>query len=150
MRALSSDVWIKTAVNIYIYIYIFFFFLEGDHTRFDICGLTEKAVKVRAGSVISSETLCLGPCLWVLMKTEQLSIPGGRALPYIMVFVPFRSENGCRFCSFWSGIGYAFRGNYGSVWTYLSFQFQMNQRERVICEFQMDCWVTFLLAQIKG
>ena len=32
-----------------------------------------------------------------------------------------------RLCFFWSGIGYGFRGNYGSVheWTYLSFQFQM-------------------------
>ena len=32
-------------------------------------------------------------------------------------------------CPFWSGIGYGFRGNYGSVheWTYLSFQFQMSK-----------------------
>ena len=33
---------------------------------------------------------------------------------------------------FWSGTGYAFRENYGSVWTYLSF------RERIICEFEID------------
>ena len=26
------------------------------------------------------------------------------------------------------GIGYGFRGNYGSVWTYLSFQFQMSKK----------------------
>ena len=34
-------------------------------------------------------------------------------------------------CPFWSGIGYGFRGNYGSVheWTYLSFQFQMNKNK---------------------
>ena len=31
-----------------------------------------------------------------------------------MVFVMFRSENDpYRFCSFWSGIGYGFWGNYG-------------------------------------
>ena len=33
---------------------------------------------------------------------------------------------------FWSGIGYGFWGNYGSVWTYLSFQFQMYKKERDI------------------
>ena len=31
-----------------------------------------------------------------------------------------------------------FRGNYRSVWTYLSFQFQMSKKEREICEFEMD------------
>ena len=42
-------------------------------------------------------------------------------------------------CPFWSGIGYGFRGNYGSVheWTYLSFQFQMNKNEIEMCEFEM-------------
>ena len=30
------------------------------------------------------------------------------------------------------------RGNYGSVVTYLSFQFQMNKKEKVIYEFKMD------------
>ena len=29
---------------------------------------------------------------------------------------------------FWFGIGYDFRGNYGSVWTYLSFQFKMSKK----------------------
>ena len=44
-----------------------------------------------------------------------------------------------RLCPFWSGIGYGFRGNYGSVheWTYLSFQFQMNKNEIEMCEFEM-------------
>ena len=39
----------------------------------------------------------------------------------------------------WCGIGYGFRGNYGSVheWTYLSFQFQMNKNEIEMCEFEM-------------
>ena len=42
-------------------------------------------------------------------------------------------------CPFWCGIGYDFRGNYGSVheWTYLSFQFQMNKNEIEMCEFEM-------------
>ena len=40
--------------------------------------------------------------------------------------------DGYTFCPFWSGIGYGFRGNYGSVWTYLSFRFQMNEKERNI------------------
>ena len=42
------------------------------------------------------------------------------------------------FGSFWSGIGYGFRGNYGRVhkYTYLSFQFQMNKNEIEICEFE--------------
>ena len=42
-------------------------------------------------------------------------------------------------CPFWSGIGYGFRVNYGSVhvWRYLLFQFQMNKNEIEICEFQM-------------
>ena len=35
-----------------------------------------------------------------------------------MVFVPFRSD-------------------YGNVWTYSSFLFQMNKKERVIFEFEM-------------
>ena len=33
----------------------------------------------------------------------------------------FGPQNGYRFCTFWSGIGYSFRGTYGSAWTYLSF-----------------------------
>ena len=32
-----------------------------------------------------------------------------------MVFAPFRSDNGYKFCPFWSGIGYRFPGNYGSL-----------------------------------
>ena len=50
--------------------------------------------------------------------------------PKGMVYVPFRSENGGRLCTFWSGIGYGFRGNYGNVWTFQLFQFQMIKKER--------------------
>ena len=46
------------------------------------------------------------------------------------VLGPFWFENGPRLCPFWSGIGYGFRGNYGNVWKYLSFQFQMNKKNR--------------------
>ena len=74
---------------------------------------------------------------------------GGGSLPYIShigmwvcaaskgrVFAPFPSENGY---TFWSGIAYGFQGNDGSIWTYLSFQFQMkNEKERVIREFEMN------------
>ena len=51
------------------------------------------------------------------------------------VFAPFRSENGYRLCPFWSGIGYCFRRNYGSVWMCMQFQFQMTKKERIIREF---------------
>ena len=47
-------------------------------------------------------------------------------------------KTGIHFCSFWSGIGYGFRGNYGKIWTYLSFQFRMSKKEREICELEMD------------
>ena len=57
---------------------------------------------------------------------------------YGFTLVPFKSENRHRFSLFWSGIGYGFRGNYSSVWMYLLFQFQMNQKERVIWKFETD------------
>ena len=53
-----------------------------------------------------------------------------------MVFALFWSiKNGYTLRSFWFGIGYGFRGNYWSVRTYLSFQFQMNKKEKEKCEF---------------
>ena len=58
----------------------------------------------------------------------------------------FGLKTGMDFAPFWSGIGYGFRGNYGSVRTYLSPQFQMNQKERVICVFEMDCKKSFRLS----
>ena len=61
------------------------------------------------------------------------------------VFAPFWSENWYRLCPFWSGIGYGCRGNYGSVGTYLSFQFQISKKEREICEFEMNFKKYFLL-----
>ena len=48
------------------------------------------------------------------------------------VFALFWSENGCRFCPYWSGIGYGLQGNYGCVSTCSSFQFQRNKKESVI------------------
>ena len=48
------------------------------------------------------------------------------------------SENGYRFCPFWSWIGYGVRGNYDCVSMCSSFQFLMNKKEHVICELQMD------------
>ena len=58
---------------------------------------------------------------------------------YIYRYVPpqrswflrrFDLENWYRLFTFWSGIGYGCRGNYESLWTYLSSQFQMIKKER--------------------
>ena len=77
---------------------------------------------------------------------------GGRVLSYISHIsmcraqrVGFWSENGYRLCSFWSGIGFVFQGNNGSVRMYLLFQFQMSKKEREICKFEMDFKKCFLL-----
>ena len=63
--------------------------------------------------------------------------------PYMFVppqrVAPFRSV--CR--PFWSRIGYGIRGNNGSVWRYLSFQFQMNKKRREICQFETDLKKSF-------
>ena len=56
------------------------------------------------------------------------------------VFAPFWSENGYRLCLFWPEFGYGFRGN---ALTYVSFQFRMNKKERVICEFEVDLTKSF-------
>ena len=50
----------------------------------------------------------------------------------------FWSENGYTLCPVWSGIGYGFRENNGSVLMYLLFQFQMSKKEREIYTFEMD------------
>ena len=59
-------------------------------------------------------------------------------LPYISHIGMYRPK-GRVLGPFWSGIGYGFQGNYGSVheWMYLSFQFQMNKNEIEMCEFEM-------------
>ena len=48
--------------------------------------------------------------------------------------------------AFWSGIGYGFWGNYGSVWTYLSFQFQMYTKER---DINMQIRISFVGVESK-
>ena len=65
--------------------------------------------------------------------------------PQRVGFGAFLVWDGYTLCPFWSGIGYGFRGNYGSVWKYLSFQFQMSKKESDICEFEMDFWKYFCL-----
>ena len=60
----------------------------------------------------------------------------------------FSSENGYTLFPFWSGIGYGFQGNYGSVWTYLPFQFQMIKKEIEICEIEMHLKKIFVCALI--
>ena len=74
--------------------------------------------------------------------------PAGQ-LPYVSHIVPFQSENELRLLPFWTEIGYGFRGNCRSEWTYLSFLFKMNMKERVICKFKMHftkslCWCSNL------
>ena len=79
--------------------------------------------------------------------------PGGGVLPYICLIGICRLK-GYGFCAVlvWNGgVDFAcFALNSGmvfdgSAWTCLSFQFQMDKKERVICEFEMDfqkyfCW----------
>ena len=57
----------------------------------------------------------------LILAIQVCAAPSGR------VFAPVWSENGYTLCPFWSGIGYGFWGNYGGVWPYLSFQFQMSK-----------------------
>ena len=60
-------------------------------------------------------------------------------------FATFWSENRYSPCLFLSGIGHGFRGNYGSVWTYLSFLLKMTKKERKICKFELNLKKSFLL-----
>ena len=69
----------------------------------------------------------------------------GMCAPKGRVFAPFWSENGYRLCPFWLGIRYGLQGNYRSVLTNLSFQFQGSKNEREICKFKMDFKIYFLL-----
>ena len=57
------------------------------------------------------------------------------AAPKGMDFESFWSENEYRLCPFWSGIGYSFRGTYGSVWTYLSIGSNWIRNKPMIWEF---------------
>ena len=75
---------------------------------------------------------------------RYLARGGGGVLPYISyigaspsgrVFAPFWSQNRYTLCPLRSGIGYGFPENYRSVWTYLSFQFQMSKKEREISKW---------------
>ena len=59
-----------------------------------------------------------------------MKTPGGT--PKGRVFAPFWSENGHILCSVLSGIGCGFQENYGSVRTYLLFQFQMSNNNNII------------------
>ena len=150
MRALSSDVWIKTAVNIY------FFSWRGPH-KVRHLWVNWKGSK-RPGRFCDLSWDSLHGTMPMSPNEDGTAVHtrgGGHSLISYRYVPPqrvgflcrFGLKTGVDFAHFGLGIGYGFRGNYGSVWTYLSFQFQMNQKERVICEFQMDCWVTFLLAQ---
>ena len=75
--------------------------------------------------------------LWVLLGVRQPKMSQATATTIPSSFhesVPLHFAH----LGLESGIGYGFWGNYGIVWTSLSFQFQMSKRERKICEFEMD------------
>ena len=59
--------------------------------------------------------------------------------------MPFWSENGYTLSPCWFGIGYGFRGNYGSVWTYSSFLFQMSTRKKEKYADSKWIWRVFCL-----
>ena len=118
----------------------------------------------RTESRFSNDTWEAKRRFFINVKNNNSSRPGGggRRLPYISyvgmcrpiaplgrVFAPFWSEKGCTLRLFWSWIGYGFRGNYRSVWTYLSFQFQMSKTEREICTFEIDLKICFVCALIS-
>ena len=58
---------------------------------------------------------------------------------YPNLFAAFWCENEYRLCLFWSGIWYGFWQNYGSVWTYLSFQFQMTTGKKE--KYENSKWI---------
>ena len=82
-----------------------------------------------------------------LWNGHLVPAPGGIPLykPSGWVFVPFWSENGYTLSPFWSGIRHGFRGNYGSVWTYLSFLFQMSTRKKEKYADSKWIWRVFCL-----
>ena len=84
--------------------------------------------------------------LWPLCPSQQFPPPGGGVLPYIFLIGICRLK-GYGFCAVlvWNGgVDFACFGLNsgmvfdGSAWTCLSFQFQIDKKERVICEFKMD------------
>ena len=60
----------------------------------------------------------------------------------------FGLKSGIHFAHFGVESGMVFGGTRGSVWTYLSFQFQMSNKEREICEFEMNLINLFVCALI--
>ena len=110
--------WMNEWMNEWMYIGMF---LTSSPGRFSL------ALKV-GKSALGSRLVC--------------AAPSGR------VFAPFWSENGNTLCPFWSGFGYGFWGATRSVWTHLSFQFQMSKKKREICEFEMFLKNSFVCALI--
>ena len=77
---------------------------------------------------------CSGRFVPVFFKLGRLAGGAGRGGGDThFIYVPPTGQGFCavlvwkkvyRLCQFCSGIGYGFLGNFGSVWTYLFFQFQ--------------------------
>ena len=106
-------------------------------------------------SLTSSRFYSLSINVWNSGYVRDI-FPGGGGTPLYKLYryvpphrVGFLLRSGLKTLSpFRSGIGYGFWGNYGKVWTYLSFQFRMSKKEREICEFEMDEMNFFVCALI--
>ena len=138
----SLAICMKSSKSIY-------FFLRGPKTRFTLLFLiVEFFVSFDnffwdfAGFVL----FCLLPGGTPLYKPYRYVPP--HRVGFSAVLVWKRVYTGYTLCPFWSGIGFGFRGNYESVWTYLLFQFQMSEKEREICEFETDLNNVFVCALI--
>ena len=106
--------------------------------------------------LIASERALMSSYRHLIIMDSLFCPPTGGVLPYISHRGMFRPK-GYGFCAVlvWKRVEtlpilvwnrYRFQGNYGSVRKYLSFQCQMNKKEREICEFDMDYKKSFLLA----
>ena len=84
---------------------------------------------------------------WLELKFPDLSLTISWPLATMgTVMRRFGLKTGIDFAHFGlESPGHGFRGNYGSVWTYLSFQFQMNKRKREIRVFEMDFKKSFFV-----
>ena len=107
--------------------------------------LSMSAYEVWSRSPLYNSYICLDRNLSKILF--RAGIPGGTPLlkPYrcipprrVWFLVLFCLKTGMHFVHFGLESGMVFKGTiYGSVWAYLSFQFQMNKNEVEICEFEM-------------
>ena len=121
-------------------------------------------ITTRATITKISQEIIIGPIMvfWtgvIAALTKQITRGGGEVAykshiamcrPNRLRFRPFWPENGYTLCPFWCEIGYGSRENCGSVWTQLSFQFQMNKYEIEIREFEMHLKIFCLCSNVSN